>query len=876
LEQDNLKKTPEEREKEWFEKVYRGGKEEEITFRALFLGLLIGSVLSLSNLYVGFKTGWSLGVTITAAIMSFALFKSLRKVLPFIFKKDMGLLEINILQTTASACAFIASAGLVSAVPALLMVSGKSLPNLHLVFWVMAILYLGLFMAIPMKRQMINVEDLKFPTGFATSEVLMGMYAKGDDALKKARALFAALGIGVVIAWLRDGIIGFPTLVKGHILKENGIWQWKRLLPSIPATFVPSSMAIFGIPLVRLTLTFEGSLIMVGAGAIMGIRAGASLLFGALLGYGILSPMAIKNGDIVHTPPAIQAAYSLKDSPRVVCGTDLVLPQTIEKGSELAISITEEGSAPKLLAKKWDGEKSFKNKKELVAYLNSREFAPGEANPFFDDIEFTYDSAVNRLAAGLKKNPAKTARIEVLKSDNIPFGFSAGASDTALRYPIVFPATSNLSFIAGTAGGPSGPIKEETVGLMFYKDVRIESEKNLLALLNEKELPWGGLNPFSEKIVFSVAKGRLSARAAKLTQWDSLIRSGSGAANSLLGFSEGQQRQENYGGFRNIVKWLMWPGVAMMVAAGLLSFFLQWRTVLRAFKGLSDLVKGTKSSSDDGVSKVEIPASWFLFGFIGVGIGAVVLQVMYFGITWWMGSLAVIMTFFLAIVACRATGETDITPVGAMGKITQLMYGAIAPGNMVANLMTANVTGGAATSSADLLQSLKCGYRIGASPRKQFLAMVLGVIGGAIICVPVYNILIPNADVIGTDKLPAPAAQTWAGVAILLSKGLSALPISARWGLLWGAIFGIAITLVERNFPKMRNYLPSPTAMGIAFVIPAFNSISMFAGALIAYILEKKAPQMAENYTVPVASGVIAGESIMGILVAILIAFQFL
>ncbi|NMC00178.1 MAG: hypothetical protein GYA35_07855 [Thermoanaerobaculaceae bacterium] len=136
--------------------------------------------------------------------------------------------------------------------------------------------------------------------------------------------------------------------------------------------------------------------------------------------------------------------------------------------------------------------------------------------------------------------------------------------------------------------------------------------------------------------------------------------------------------------------------------------------------------------------------------------------------------------------------------------------------------------------------------------------------------------LIPNADVIGTDKLPAPAAQTWAGVAILLSKGLSALPLSARWGLLWGAIFGIVVTLLEKNFPKMRKYLPSPTAMGIAFVIPAFNSVSMFIGALIAYILEKRKPEMSDNFTVPVASGLIAGESIMGILVAILIAFQFM
>ena len=249
---------------------------------------------------------------------------------------------------------------------------------------------------------------------------------------------------------------------------------------------------------------------------------------------------------------------------------------------------------------------------------------------------------------------------------------------------------------------------------------------------------------------------------------------------------------------------------------------------------------------------------------------------MLFHIHWWMGLIAVLATFLLVIVAARATGETDITPVGAMGKITQLMYGGIAPGNMTANLMTANVTAGAATSSADLLQALRCGYMVGASPRKQFFAMLLGVVVGSAVSAPVYNILVPSADVLGTDKLPAPAAQTWAGVALLLSNGLHALPESARWGLLWGGLAGIVITLCERLWPRSRKFLPSATAMGIAFVIPAWNSVSMFIGAFIAWVLEKRAPAFGETYTVPVASGLIAGESLMGIAVAMMIAFQFM
>ena len=87
--------------------------------------------------------------------------------------------------------------------------------------------------------------------------------------------------------------------------------------------------------------------------------------------------------------------------------------------------------------------------------------------------------------------------------------------------------------------------------------------------------------------------------------------------------------------------------------------------------------------------------------------------------------------------------------------------------------------------------------------------------------------------------------------------------------ILVGALIGIAIPLLEKFFPKCKKFLPSPTGLGIAMITPAFNSISMFIGALIAWIIGKRKKTIGERYTVPVASGIIAGESLMGIAVAI-------
>jgi uncharacterized oligopeptide transporter (OPT) family protein len=253
-----------------------------------------------------------------------------------------------------------------------------------------------------------------------------------------------------------------------------------------------------------------------------------------------------------------------------------------------------------------------------------------------------------------------------------------------------------------------------------------------------------------------------------------------------------------------------------------------------------------------------------------------VLGHLIFGISWWMGIIAVLVTFLLSIVAARATGETDITPIGAMGKITQLIYGVLAPSNITTNLMTASITSGAASHAADLLTDLKSGYLLGGNPRKQTISQFFGVLAGTVVSVPAYCFVVQrHPERLGSESLPAPAAKVWAGVAELLAKGIDALPAGAKEAIVVGAALGIALTLLEEFGPRRwRPWLPSTTGLGIAGVIPAFNSIAMFTGALIAWLVSRAAPRIGETYTVPISSGLIAGESLMG--VAIILAIELL
>jgi uncharacterized oligopeptide transporter (OPT) family protein len=322
--------------------------------------------------------------------------------------------------------------------------------------------------------------------------------------------------------------------------------------------------------------------------------------------------------------------------------------------------------------------------------------------------------------------------------------------------------------------------------------------------------------------------------------------------------------------YKNIVAWSVWIGSAMMLTAGLLQFALQWKTVKRAFVDLAFMFQPkTDAQRDDPLARIEVPATWFAGGLFVFGPLAIFLQWELFGIPIWMGTIAVLLSLLIAIVAARSTGETDTTPTGAMGKVVQLIFGAVHPGNMTTNLMTAQVSAGVAIHASDLLTDLKSGYLLGAKPRHQFFAQFFGVIAGSIVVVPAYLLLVPDASAIGGDKFPAPGAQTWANVAKLLAGGVSSLHPTARWGLILGGLVGIVLVLLERLLPKYKKYLPSPIALGLAFTMPAWNTISIALGAIIAFALEKSRPKLAALLVVAVASGLIAGESLLGVFIGL-------
>jgi uncharacterized oligopeptide transporter (OPT) family protein len=247
-------------------------------------------------------------------------------------------------------------------------------------------------------------------------------------------------------------------------------------------------------------------------------------------------------------------------------------------------------------------------------------------------------------------------------------------------------------------------------------------------------------------------------------------------------------------------------------------------------------------------------ASWGLLGPLGLSQGfilpgtddpaaswfpSMIEWLLWPGVALMVGAaLAVPIAFMLAMVASRVVGETGIPPIGAIGKVSQLTTGVMAPGETAANLIGANVAGGAAGQSADLLNDLKVGHLIGTRPHFQIVAQFFGILTGSVIGSLVYLHLIPDpVTMLITEQWPAPAVATWKVVAETLASGAGAMPVSALWAAVIGGCAGIAGAWMQHyHAPR---WLPNMPAFGLAMVIPASISMTMFLGSLVAKLLQR-------------------------------------
>jgi putative OPT family oligopeptide transporter len=325
--------------------------------------------------------------------------------------------------------------------------------------------------------------------------------------------------------------------------------------------------------------------------------------------------------------------------------------------------------------------------------------------------------------------------------------------------------------------------------------------------------------------------------------------------------------------YKLIAGWSLWGAVALMTTSSLWSFFGKPGLIVQSLAGL--LGRG-RAKPVDRLADIELPMAVVGIGIPVVGAAVVIAGRVFFDIDIVMGILAIPLVFVFTLIAVRSTGLTAISPGAGLGKLTQLTYGVLAPGNTVTNVMTAGITSDVSLNASNLLMDIKPGYMLGAKPRQQVIGHVLGILAGAAVAVPVFYALFDgNLALLTSDRLPMPGAQIWRSVAEVLTHGLGSLHVTARVAMGIGAVVGLAIEILNH---KTRGRFPlSGVGLGLGFVLRFSDALMMASGAFLFWVVARRSRKLdSPTHRVFVdnqetlCAGVIAGGSIMGILLVLL------
>lgn len=297
-------------------------------------------------------------------------------------------------------------------------------------------------------------------------------------------------------------------------------------------------------------------------------------------------------------------------------------------------------------------------------------------------------------------------------------------------------------------------------------------------------------------------------------------------------------------GFEEITLWGLWGGVACMTSASLFAFLSKPRVLLES---LGELARKRAPGEIDRLASIELPTRVSLIGVPIIGAALAVMGKLWFDIPIWLGLISVPLVFVFSLIAARTTGLTSMTPSSTLAQLTQLTFGVIAPGQITTNILSAGVTSEVSAHASNLLMDIKPGYMLGAKPRQQAVGHFIGAVAGLLVAVPIWYIYIIAGDPkrYGTVELPVPSAVVWKAVSEVLMKGLSFLHPTAQAAVVIGALLGVVLEASKR-LSKDRFPL-SAIGFGLAFVLPFSGIFTIFLGALLFWLIERRAARAQEG-----------------------------
>jgi len=331
-------------------------------------------------------------------------------------------------------------------------------------------------------------------------------------------------------------------------------------------------------------------------------------------------------------------------------------------------------------------------------------------------------------------------------------------------------------------------------------------------------------------------------------------------------------------------------GVGAMLVGGMWAL-ISIRSSLAS--GIRSGLAATRAGAARAVSHTEqdLPMKWILIGLVLFTIPLAILYQLIvdnIGISLVMTVIMIVAGFVFTSVSAYMAGlvGSSNNPVSGITICTILfaslllvvLMGRGAALGPVAAIMIGSVVCCAACIGGDNLQDLKAGQLVGATPWRQQVMLAIGAVSCALVMAPVLNLLLKAYGIgVPTAEHPNPLIAPQATLMASVAKGMfgGELP----WGMIQiGAVIGVAIILVDQYLKRRNAPFRAPVlAVAVGIYLPLELSVPIFLGGLIAWLVEGKLgirgesaqAERARQNGILFAAGLITGEALMGIFIAI-------
>ncbi len=331
-------------------------------------------------------------------------------------------------------------------------------------------------------------------------------------------------------------------------------------------------------------------------------------------------------------------------------------------------------------------------------------------------------------------------------------------------------------------------------------------------------------------------------------------------------------------------------GVGAMLVGGVWSIWQLRRAMVQAVRrGIQTFRQMGQKMESVVRTELDTPLSWVL---LGIGVLTVPIFVLYYfylqqlPLTFAMTILLLIAGFLFSTVAGYMAGLVGssnnpisgitIATVLTTALLLLLLGGTSGDSGAATAILVGAVVCTAAAIGGDNMQDLKAGYVLGATPWKQQIAQVVGVGAAAVVIAPVLNLLLVAYGF--GEPTPAHPHPLAAPQAVLMSSvATGVFGANLPWNMIgWGVALGVAIILWDQWLQRRGSSWRIPVlAVAVGTYLPLELDMTIFLGGVLAAIVERSAKAQREQWLqrgLLVASGLITGEALIGIVLALPIA----